>query len=219
MKLAKTMFLAGVVAVLAVTIVGLAAVKRDAARRAAGPRTVKANREADLPRGRDQARRTAAPVSEPAAPERSSPEQIRTASAGAPRGQSANVGGETNARTQTVAGQAQPAPRPSGATVQDPLARAALSFVGADPDCEAYWVGAINDQSLSAQERQDLIEDLNEDGFPDPENPTANDLPLIVGRVLLIEQLAPDALDQVNADAFQEAHKDLVDMFTRVTQP
>lgn len=61
-------------------------------------------------------------------------------------------------------------------------------------------------------ERQDLIEDLNEDGLPDPQHPTANDLPLIVSRLLLIEQIEPDAMDQVNADAFQEAHKDLVNL-------
>jgi hypothetical protein len=60
--------------------------------------------------------------------------------------------------------------------------------------------------------RSNLIEDLNEDGFADPRNLTANDLPLIQNRIALIEQLAPNAMDQVNAAAFKEAYKDLVNM-------
>ncbi len=96
--------------------------------------------------------------------------------------------------------------------VQDPAARAALSFVGADPEAEQYWMAAINDPGLPANERKDLIEDLNEDGLSDPKHPDPQDLPLIWSRIRLIEQLAPDAMDQVNADAFQEAYKDLVSL-------
>jgi len=96
--------------------------------------------------------------------------------------------------------------------LQDPLARAALVFVGADPAAEEYWLGAINDPSLPAGERQDLIEDLNEEGFPDPRNVTIEDLPLILSRIELIEQLGPFAMDKVNDDAFQEAYKDLLNM-------
>jgi hypothetical protein len=95
---------------------------------------------------------------------------------------------------------------------KDPLAREALAWVGFDPDAEAYWIGAINDPSLSAHERQDLIEDLNEDGLSDPKHPTLEDLPVIVNRLELIEGLAPGAMDQVNADAFQEAYKDLINL-------
>jgi hypothetical protein len=94
--------------------------------------------------------------------------------------------------------------------LQDPTARAALSFVGADPEAEAYWLGAINDPKLPANERKDLIEDLNEDGLPDPKHPTVDDLPLILSRISLIEAVGLDAMDQVNADAFAEAYKDLV---------
>lgn len=97
-------------------------------------------------------------------------------------------------------------------TVQDPMARAALAYVGADPDAEMYWYEAINDPSLSAHERQDLIEDLNEDGLSDPQNPTMEDLPLILNRIELIEAIVWDAMDEVNADAFQEAYKDLVNL-------
>jgi hypothetical protein len=96
--------------------------------------------------------------------------------------------------------------------IQDPTARMALSLVGADPDADAYWVSAINDPSLSANERKDLIEDLNEDGLSDPKHPGADDLPMIWSRINLIEQLGPSAMDQVNAAAFAEAYKDLVNL-------
>lgn len=93
----------------------------------------------------------------------------------------------------------------------------ALSFVGFDPEAEEIWYNAINDPSLSANTRKDLIEDLNEDGFPDPHNTTMDDLPLIVNRLQLIEALAPEAMDDVNADAFAEAYKDLVNMYNRLS--
>ncbi len=96
--------------------------------------------------------------------------------------------------------------------IQDPDARAALSLVGADADAEQYWADAINDPKLPANERKDLIEDLNEDGLSDPKHPGPQDLPLIVNRLRLIDELAPYAMDQVNADAFQEAQKDLLAM-------
>jgi hypothetical protein len=103
--------------------------------------------------------------------------------------------------------------------IQDPLARVALAFVGADPEAEMYWVEAINDPSLPAKERQDLIEDLNEDGLSDPRHPTLDDLPLIVSRLEWIEALAPDAMDKVNADAFAEAYKDLSNMYNSLVGP
>ena len=109
-----------------------------------------------------------------------------------------------------------PAPRASKEPIQDPVAREALAFVGLDLEAEEYWYTAINDASLSAHERQDLIEDLNEEGFPDPKHPTVDDLPLILNRIVLIEELAWDAMDKVNADAFAEAYKDLVNMLGTV---
>ena len=74
---------------------------------------------------------------------------------------------------------------------------------------EQYWAAAINDPNLPANERKDLIEDLNEDGLSDPKHPGPQDLPLIANRLRLIEELAPSAMDAVNADAFAEAYKDL----------
>lgn len=100
----------------------------------------------------------------------------------------------------------------NGYEVQDPKARLALNFVGTDPDADAYWANAINNPNLPSEERKDLIEDLNEDGLSDPQHPGPQDLPMILARLQLIEQLAPQAMDQVNADAFAEAEKDLMAM-------
>lgn len=91
-------------------------------------------------------------------------------------------------------------------------------MVGADRHAEAYWNAAINNPALPEEERKDLIEDLNEDGLSDPENPGPVDLPLIAARIHLIEVLAPDAMDDANADAFVEAYKDLTDMYGRLTR-
>lgn len=96
--------------------------------------------------------------------------------------------------------------------ILDPVARFSLSLVGADAEAEAYWTAAINDPNLPANERKDLIEDLNEDGLSDPKHPGPQDLPLILRRIQLIEDLSPFAMDQVNAKAFAEAHKDLVNL-------
>jgi hypothetical protein len=119
------------------------------------------------------------------------------------------IGKKTKQADTTQAGSAL---KINGYEVQDPVARLALNFVGSDPDANAYWVGAINDSSLPAEERKDLIEDLNEDGLSDPHHPTAGDIPLILARIQLIERLAPNAMDDVNRDAFGEAYKDLRDL-------
>ncbi|HTL30514.1 MAG TPA: hypothetical protein VL282_14885 [Tepidisphaeraceae bacterium] len=107
-------------------------------------------------------------------------------------------------------------PDANGTVADDrPLARQALDLVGFDVYAEAVWVNAINDPSVSAHDRQDLIEDLNENGFDDPGHVTADDLPLIESRIALIEDLAPFAMDDVNAAAFAEAYKDLVNMHAK----
>jgi len=110
-----------------------------------------------------------------------------------------------------------PAPGNTDPPLADPMARVALGFVGADPLAEQYWLAAINDPRLSGHERQDLIEDLNEVGFADPHHPSPDELPLILNRLALIEALAPFAMDRVNADAFQEAYKDLTKMAGSLT--
>ena len=98
------------------------------------------------------------------------------------------------------------------------VARFALGFVGTDPQAEEVWFEAINDPNMPAKARQDLIEDLNEEGFADPRNITRDDLPLILSRIALIEQVGPDAMDEVNARAFAEVYKDLVNMAIRLGQ-
>jgi len=125
--------------------------------------------------------------------------------------QSARTEIPSDTKRQTIARPTQPA-RSAKQPPTDPMARAALYFVGADPEAELYWAQTINNPNVPAHERKDLIEDLNEDGLSDPKNPTVYDLPLILSRIELIEQLADAALDKVNADAFEEAYKDLVNM-------
>ena len=114
-----------------------------------------------------------------------------------------------------VAATPKNAPKPPP-TPEQVIARQALAGVGTDPAAEEIWLAAINDPTRSDHERSDLIEDLNEDGFPDPKHITPDDLPLILSRLALIEQLAPSAMDQTNADAFAEAYKDLVNMYARI---
>ena len=111
--------------------------------------------------------------------------------------------------------QQQSATNPSAPSERAAVARQALAFVGADPEAESVWLDAINDPERSAHERSDLIEDLNEEGFADPRNPTIDDLPLIQNRLALIEALAEDAMDDTNAAAFAEAYKDLVNMYAK----
>jgi hypothetical protein len=96
----------------------------------------------------------------------------------------------------TVAGQkpVQPKKDPKPKTdkvVQDPISRVALSLVGFDANAELYWFEAIRDPNLPTSERQDLIDDLNEEGLPDPKHPTEEDLPLLFSRLEILEDLIP----------------------------
>jgi hypothetical protein len=95
-----------------------------------------------------------------------------------------------------------------------PQARIALAFVGTDADAETVWNTAINDPLVPPNERKDLIEDLNEDGFADPHHISPQEMPLVLSRIQLIEQMAPFAMDDTNAAAFNEAYKDLTNMLT-----
>jgi hypothetical protein len=137
----------------------------------------------------------------------------------APAVQQAVVPAPSNAQSAT------PPPRPPARlqnqnadaeepVIPYPIAREALAWVGADAEAEEVWVQAINDPTLSRKQREDLIEDLNEVGI-DPKNLTADDVPLILSRLAIIEDLADDAMDEVNAAAFAEAYKDLSNMLVR----
>src|SRR5690242_14622466 len=145
------------------------------------------------------------PANLPAAPAPESPVAVSNPSSSAPA-PAAKIQTPAPVTPRPMSGQKPP--------IQDPTARAALSFVGADPEAEAYWLQAINDPTLPAEERKDLIEDLNEDGLSDPHHPGPDDMPLIASRIQLIEELAPSAMDRVNADAFNEAYNDLVNLYS-----
>jgi len=118
-----------------------------------------------------------------------------------------------------IAAQAYQNPALTNSAAKEPLARLALNFVGADAQANEFYQKAINDSLLTRSDRKNLIEDLNQDGFADTRNLTANDLPLIQNRIALIEQLAPTAMDDANAAAFKEAYKDLVNMRDRILRP
>ena len=119
-----------------------------------------------------------------------------------------------------VVGAGRRGPSGSGGTprVNARLAFRALLYVGVDPEAEKTWMQAINDPNLPAGVRSDLIEDLNDEGYEDPSGNhlTKKDLPLILARLEIIERLAPYAMDKVNADAFEEAYKDLLNMYVRL---
>jgi hypothetical protein len=106
-------------------------------------------------------------------------------------------------------------PRSNDAMVKEQRGRTALGMIGHDPEADEVWIQIINDPSVSANARSNLIEDLNEDGLS-YRNLTLDDLPVIKYRIELIEYLRPYAMDKVNADAFDEAHKDLVNMANRL---
>jgi hypothetical protein len=95
---------------------------------------------------------------------------------------------------------------------REPLNRLALRYVPSDAEATELWKKAINDPTTPKHQRQDLIEDLNDHGFPDPKHLTQRDLPLVDSRLALIDELAPAATDPVNTAAFQEARKDLLAM-------
>jgi hypothetical protein len=116
---------------------------------------------------------------------------------------------------QPIAPQTKPPKKPKE-PLHDPDARVAMSLVGFDPDAEAYWLEAIHDTSLPDQEREDLIEDLNEEGLSDPRHPGPQDLPVILYRLRRIEDIATTA-DDFMIPHLREAYKDLANL-AEVTQ-
>lgn len=95
--------------------------------------------------------------------------------------------------------------------LHDPTARTAMSLVGVDASAEAYWLGAIFDASLPEGEREDLMEDLNEEGLSDAKHPGPQDLPVILNRLAIIEEILPFA-DEFMVTHLGEAYKDLVNL-------
>jgi len=215
MRTGKCVVIVTLAAIVVCGVAGVIILKRQGAREAA-VRQAKAERNVKLESASIEVPRVLTPEPAPAGPE---PVQITPQSAPSKEApKPLKAGGQAGTKPSPAvqpAASTPPSPGGGGAKdpIQDPVARVALSFVGSDSEAEAYWYAAINDPSLPAHERSDLIEDLNEDGFPDPENPTLNDLPLIVSRLQIIEEVALEAMDKVNADAFAEAYKDLFNMY------
>lgn len=132
------------------------------------------------------------------------PEQIQT--------DSSNTVASVAASGQVTQDATSLSPDASDESITDPaIARAALSLVGVDPYAEQYWIASIFDENLSDQERVDLMEDLNEDGLSDPQHPGPEDLPLIMNRLQIIEDVAPYA-DEFMLEHLMEAYKDLLNM-------
>ena len=177
---------------------------------------LKAERVAELERASEQAHHPVRPMI--VRPPGSELSQSKPKANVISNGANASLTQSTNGAQPDAGAGASSATRSRKATLQDPVAREALTFVGADPEAEAVWVDAINNPDLPARERQDLIEDLNEEGFADPKNLTPDDLPLILSRLELIEQYAPSAMDEVNLAAFMEAYKDLMNMAARLME-
>jgi len=100
--------------------------------------------------------------------------------------------------------------------LHDPGARVAMSLVGVDPEAEAYWLEAIFDSGLPENEREDLMEDLNEEGLSDHKRPGPQDLPMILNRLAIIEEILPHA-DEFMVTHLGEAYKDLVNL-AEITQ-
>jgi len=129
-------------------------------------------------------------------------------------GEPAKPDRETSVKKQEAATPPKPAKKPR--ELQDPLAREAMALVGADPEAEAYWLEAIYDSSLPDAEREDLIEDLNEEGLSDHKRPSPEDLPLIMNRIAIIEEIVPHA-DDFMLPHLREAYKDLLNL-AEITQ-
>jgi hypothetical protein len=128
-----------------------------------------------------------------------------------------NAGGQNN-----TAPQAEPAVElfeqdsfDDDPQAKEQRARVALAMIGHDRYAEDVWIRIINDPSVSANARSNLIEDLNEDGLS-YRNLTLDDLPVIEYRLELIDDLLPYAMDEANSDAFKEARKDLQNMADRL---
>jgi hypothetical protein len=98
-----------------------------------------------------------------------------------------------------------------------PLAQIALTYVGKNEQADSLFFKAIDGSTLNRDTRRNLIEDLNQTGFTDPRNISLADLPLIQKRLALIDASLPDTTDPVNAEAFREARKDLLNMEAKLT--
>lgn len=101
---------------------------------------------------------------------------------------------------------------------KEPLARLALAYVGANEQAAALYHTAVLDQTLTPDQKRNLIEDLNQDGLSNTRNPTPEELKIIAKRYELTQAyLQQDYVlnDKLLNAAFREADKDLRNMLQR----
>jgi outer membrane biosynthesis protein TonB len=181
---------------------------QKAAQPAAAPKTTQAPKEPESQNAQEQLPIEEVSVEpEPPAPEPVSP----------PKSLDAENQSNTAVQAEPAAAPSDQDQRSNDPAVKEQRGRTALAMIGHNPEADQVWIQTINDPTLSASARSNLIEDLNEDGLS-YRNLTMDDLPVIKYRIQLIEDLSPYAMDKANADAFQEAHKDLVNMANRLAR-
>jgi len=110
--------------------------------------------------------------------------------------------------------------RVTEADSREPLARVALTYVGANDSAVQLWHTAINDPTLKPGQRRELILDLDQDGLQNDKTPTPADLPIVANRLSITQAyLQQDYVqnDPVLHKAFLEANKDLQKLLERGT--
>lgn len=120
--------------------------------------------------------------------------------------------------TVALATQLYQSGRVTEADSKEPLARVALTYVGANPQAAELFHTAVLDQTLKPDQRRELVEDLNQDGLSNTRNPTPEDLKIVANRYALTQAyLQQDYVqdDKVLNAAFREADKDLRNMLQR----
>jgi hypothetical protein len=103
---------------------------------------------------------------------------------------------------------------------REPLARVALTYVGANGQATELWHTAINDPTLKPAQRRELVLDLDQDGLQNDKTPTPADLPIVANRLALTQAyLQQDYVqnDPLLNKAFLEANKDLQKLLERGT--
>jgi hypothetical protein len=101
---------------------------------------------------------------------------------------------------------------------KEPLARLALAYVGANDQALDLFHSAVTDPALLPDQKRNLVEDLNQDGFINRKNPTAEDLKIMANRYELTQTYLQQPYvqnDAVLLRAFREADKDLLKMLQK----
>lgn len=101
---------------------------------------------------------------------------------------------------------------------KEPLARTALTFVGADAQALQLYHTALLDPALLPDQKRELVEDLNQDGLVNRKAPTEEDLRIIANRYQITQSYLQQEYvqgDPVLNAAFREADKDLRKMLER----